>query len=341
MALGCETFDPPPAVTIVGENDGVLESAGAPVVLTFSEPVVDTSVRVEIVTYAVDGEGNLADEDGDDTTALDVRFAHAPDKADVGGTSVLAPERRALTIQPEPPLPIGPALALLVEPGLADAEGNVTKTRQRLKFAYAFRCDEPGDAGAISVSLPTGGYFLLVEVDQPVATQVQLFSWLDVDADTGRVRGQFTNGDRNRDPNRCPTPCKETEACQLIPGPACVPPSTKAGSVDEFSDWVPNAAPPTGYTFTVSGCARDQPDGTTAFATDPVDAETKSPPVKSNGITMSGVLAVDPDGVLRGTGSFAVAEIVLGMTPSGPGRGSLRMRALAPEETPVDLPKPP
>jgi hypothetical protein len=328
-------------VSIADETDGVLANVGAPVVLVFSEPIVEASLSAEIVTYTVDAEGNLADEDADEATKLEVRFGHAPGKPDVGGTSQLQSGGRALSIHADPPLPVGPALAALIEPGLADAAGNATKTRQRLKFAYAFRCDDAADAGPVSASLPTGAYFMLVEVDEPIATQVQLFSWLEVDAATGRVRGQFTNGDRNPDPDRCPTPCKSTEACRLLPAPDCVAPSTKAGSVDEFSDWVANSTPPTGFTFTVTGCTRDQPDGTIAFATDPVDTKTQSPPVTSHGITMSGVLAAAPDGVLRGTGSFSVEEVFLGSTPSGPGRGSLRMRMLSGEETPKDLPKPP
>lgn len=342
-ASACETFDPPPAVSLAGEHEGVLDSAGAPITLEFSEPVTPATLRVRIAKYVVDGEGRLADEDDDAATSLEESFVHEPGGTDVGGTGVMAPDLRSFVVTPSEPLPVGPTLVVLVERGLADDAGNATKARQAVKFSYAFSCDDASDGGAAgsATSMPTGAYFFLVEVDEPVETQVQLFAWLDVDAATGRVRGEFTNGDRAPDASGCPTPCTDGEVCRRLPAAECVAPSTKAGAIDEFPDWYPNHTPPTGFSFTVAACARDQQGGAIAFATEPVTAVTQSPPVTSQGITMSGVLSREPDGVLRGTGSFAVQEVILGKTPSGPGIGSLRMRLLEGDDVPEDLPRPP
>src|SRR5205814_1326980 len=121
-----------------------------------------------------------------------------------------------------------------------------------------------------STRFRSGDFFFLAAVKAPITTQVQLFASIRLDAASGAFVGQFTNADRNKSPHRCPTRCKAGEVCRLLPAPACALPSDPAGSVDEFGDYVPNDAPPTGYSFTAHGCAIDQPDGSAVFDTAPV-----------------------------------------------------------------------
>src|SRR5687767_8498752 len=88
-AAGCASFDPPPSASIVGEKDGVLPTADV-LTVAFTEPVVPETLRLRLAKFATDGEGNLADEDTDDKTELEVLFARDPGAADTGGASELS-----------------------------------------------------------------------------------------------------------------------------------------------------------------------------------------------------------------------------------------------------------
>jgi hypothetical protein len=188
---------------------------------------------------------------------------------------------------------------------------------------------------------PAGGYFLLSDIKSPLKVQVQLWAWFDIDPATGKVRGQATNADRNPDKSRCNLPCKSSEVCRLLPAPACVPPSERAGTEDEYSDYIPNPTPPTGYSFTIDGCAQDQADDSVVFVTAPVDVVVQSPPVTLRNVTLTAQLKRDAESVLRGSGSLAADSVLIGTTPSGKGEGGLVMRFAPAEEVPADIPKPP
>lgn len=337
LSSGCEPYDGPPEPRIEGAEDGSLDDANAPIVLAFSEPIDPSTLIVQLVRYETDIEGNLADEDSDPNTELDPLFLYDPRFFPVGGEVELAPDNTWLRITPDAPLPIGPKLAILVDAGLADLSGHVTKARRRLLFGYKFDldCDAP------STVFPTGSYFLLADIKQPIMVQVQLWASFQVDPATGRVRGQATNADRNPDPNRCPMPCDGTEVCRLYPAPDCVAPSERAGTVDEHGDYIPNDVLPTGFSFTIDGCAVDQSDGSAVFATAPTDVVVQSPPVTLRNVTLTAQFAKDGDGVLRGTGSLAADSVLLGTTSSGKGEGALTGRLVPAKEAPPGIPQPP
>src|SRR6185369_1006475 len=88
--------------------------------------------------------------------------------------------------------------------------------------------------------------------------------------------------DRDQDPERCKPfglSCKDTEACRTLPMPACVAPSEKAASTDEYPDYVTNYTPPKGFSFDVKGCVDGKSGDKTIFVNDPIDVVVQSPPV--------------------------------------------------------------
>jgi len=340
----CATYRAPPRPTLSGLQEGLLPDANAPLMVTFDAEVDPKTLKVRIARFVTDIEGNLGDEDEDTGTSLDPLFIHDPDEGDFGGVGELMSGNRVLRITPKATLPIGARLVLLVEPGLSDPEGNVQLVRKRILFSYEFKlnCNKPTKV------VESGTYFWLFEVKKPIATQVQLWTIIKVDPATGAFIGQFTNADRNADPKRCPTPCKSTEACRLLPAPACVIPSEKAGSVDEYSDYLPNDVPPTGYSFTGRGCIEDQPDGSAAFVNVPLDMVVQQPAVTLRAAKMTASFTKDTAGVTRGTGTIFAGEVLLGggddlhkPISSGTAEGSLSARWVDAKDVPAGVPPPP
>ena len=334
-APGCAEYDGPPQVTLAGAVNGHLRDTKAPIVLTFSKAVDPSTLKMEIAHLITDVEGNLGDEDSDPKTNLEVLFSTDPLEGDTGGFSVLATDKTSLTIKPSAAFPVGASLVLLVEKGFSDAAGHVTAVRKRIPFSYQFdlECDKP------SAVFRTGTYFFLAGVKEPIHAQVKLFAAIEVDPATGAFVGRFTNALRNPDPTRCSPECAKTEACRLLPMQACVAPSEPAGTAEEFSDFVPNTTPPTGFSFQTTGCAIDQADGTTAFITAPVDVAVQSPPVRLRNTQITGSFKIVND-VVQGTGAIAADDVLLGTTSSGKASGSMAARSIPADQVPPGLPQP-
>jgi hypothetical protein len=337
---GCELYHAPPAATLVGLQNGLLSDPDAALIVTFDRPVDPTTLHVKIARYKTDVEGNLYDEIPDSPVGLSLLFTHDPYDPDFGGKSELDPAGTTLRIVPKTTLPIGDRLVLLLEPGLADTTGEATAVRKRILFSYEFKlhCVAPSKVVA------SGAYFWLFDVKTPIATQVQLWALIDVDPATGAFNGQFTNADRNRDGRRCASTvgtCKSTDACRLLPAPACVAPSERAGTVDEYPDYLPNSTPPTGYSFNGRGCIEDQPDGTAAFVNVPVDVEVQEPAVTLRACKMTTLFTKGADGVVRGTGTISAGDVLLGTISSGAAEGGLNARSVVAAEVPPGVPPPP
>ncbi len=335
--LACEVYDSPPRPEIHGLVEGALADPADPILIVFSEPVVTDTVRVQVVKLVTDAEGNLGDEDEDPDTQLQSFFANDPKTANTFGGSVKwSDDRTTLRIDLTDRLPIGPSLAVILEPGLSDDEGRQQQNRERLVFSYRLDCESSGGA----TTFPSGTYFLIANVTKPIETQIQLFGVIDVNAETGQFNGQFTNADRIRDPNRCSPACADTEACRLIPSEACVPPSEKVASEDEFPDFEPNPTPPVGYTFAVGGCVVDQGDAHT-FINLPADVDIQQPDVFVAGIQLTASFIDDGTGNLRATGSVTAERVDIGTTPSGQAEGTVLGRLIPPDQVPDDVPQPP
>jgi len=148
------------------------------------------------------------------------------------------------------------------------------------------------------------------------------------------------NADRNRDPERCKAfglSCKDTEACRTLPMPACVQPSEKAVSTDEYPDYIPNYQPPTGFAFEVKGCVDGASGPKTVFVNVPVDVVVDSPKVSLTSTVLSASFAKDDKGVLRGDGAIVSDHVFLGKNDSGKAEGVITARAIPKGEEPKGL----
>ncbi len=336
-SIGCALYDPPPVPAIDGAENGLVPTGEPYLDIVFSEPIDENTLRLKVAPFiTTDGEGNLGDEDASAETELITFFTHDPEKGQTGGIGQINKAKNRFRITPDKPFPVGPKLVVLIEKGLADQESNDTGERTRLLFAYRLQCGE----GA-ATTLPSGPYFFLFDIEKPVPVQIQIFADVRINAETGSLLAQFTGADRNPDPNRCPSPCKDTEACSLVPTPECVLPSLKASSLDEYSDFITNPDPPTGYSFTVVGCAKDGPDGSIGIVTQPTDLIVQKPPVEAIGLAISCSFTKDEKGTLRCTGSSGSTDVKIGGESAGPAEGSSQGRIIPIEDASKDLPAPP
>jgi hypothetical protein len=339
FAAGCATFDGPPEVSIDGEAQGQLPDPHQPLVVDFSKPPVPSSIKLKVARYVTDDEGNLGDEDSDPNTQLDAIFTHDPDPSmgDTGGTATLAPDGLSMSIAYEVVPPAATPLVLLIEPGLADEAGVVTQVRRRIVFTYVtpLTCNAPAHV------IKSGTYFMIALVTKPIAgVHVNLYAVIDVDPMTGQIKAQFTKAKRNPDPNRCPMSCPTGDVCRLVPSPMCVAPSEPAGSVDEYSDYVPDPDPPAGFGFATTGCTADQEDGSASFVTREVDVVTQMPMVTLRNAKLTASFTADDKSVLRGTGSLVADAVLLGTFDSGKGEGDLTARSIPDADVPMGLPQP-
>ncbi len=336
FSSACE-YDSPPRTEIVGLVDGALTDTTVPIVLRFSEPISKDSLSIRVVRLDLDNEGNLGDEDSDDATELVEYFRHDPnEKIYTGGFGTLSEDGKSFTININSSLPVGPSLAVLIEPGLEDEAGNSWEVRQRLVFAYTVVLACEAGQGAPTV-FPSGAYFMIANIEKPIGTQIQLFAQLEVDPETGSFVGQFTNADRLPG-SSCSPACGEADSCQTIPMQACVLPSAKVGSDKEFPDFLPNAAPPTGYSFRVTGCIVDTEAGS-VFLNAPADIDVQQPDVFVKGIKLSASF-VEQDGVFVGTGLASAVDVFLGVTSAGVAEGTMIGRQIPPGEEPPGIPFP-
>lgn len=336
-AASCDKYESPPELAIIGLQDGRLTDSKAPIDLAFSEPIDPSSLRLKIVRFQTDGEGNLeGDPEAAPGTVSPLLFAHEP-TADTGGTSAFSENntRFRITIDEKNPLPIGASMALVVEPGLRDLDGVDTRVRRRIPFGYSFVSTGNSSSGPFK----SGQYFFLVSVAKPLGLQVQLIADIRVDEQTGVFNGRFTNADRKPDPNRCPTPCDKTEVCKLIPEPKCVAPSEKAASTAEFPDYYANNSPPAGFSFQAKGSAEEQTPGVVAFGNEAVDAELQLPKLTIKDIVLSGSFA-DDKGTFRGTGTFIASQVFLGKIASGAGEGTFEAIRIPDDQLLPDVPAP-
>ena len=249
------------------------------------------------------------------------------------------PTSTVYTITPLARLPVGPKLAVLIEPGLTDAAHDPTATtavRKRLLFSYSFTC-----SGAGTRVLPSGAYFFLLDVEEPVGTQIRIFADLDIDATSGRFVGQFTLAERLADPTRCTPACTNGQVCETLPGPpVCVVPSTRAGTPAEWPDFYADSTPPVGFSFTVNGCAEDEGDGTATFATEPANMVVQQPAVSVDGLVVIASFAPDAAGDLLGSGGVTGDDIVFGTSHLGAGHGTVAAQSIAASQAP-SIPAPP
>jgi hypothetical protein len=341
VALGgaCQTYVSPPVASIEGLDNGVLSDPSAPLVIQFSKAIDPSTLKLEVILFDPNSLGQLPDETGamGDAGALLTYYAHDPTTGDTGGKGTLDSTHTVFTIVPTARFPVGPKLAVLVEPGLWDAAHDPTAEtgiRTRLLFSYTFACSGTG-----TTLLSSGVYFFLLDVEEPVGTQIKIFADLDIAA-SGRFVGQFTLASRITNPNRCSPSCTDGNVCETIPSPSmCVVPSTRAGGPGEWPDFYANATPPVGFSFTVDGCAEDQSGGTAALATEPANMVVQQPDVQVDGLVVTVSFSVS-GGVLTATGTVTGDNIVFGSAQLGAGHGDVEAQFIPASMAP-SVPSPP
>ncbi len=335
----CEEFDPPPSVTIANNENGVmLQNPDQPLELLFSEPYLPSSLSVKVVESVLDAEGNLLDEQSPPdleafvASTLVAYDGSRPDDASAtfGATFETGSDR--LLIRHDTPFDWSSPLFLLVEPGLEDRDGHVTLPRKRLPFTYALTEGGPN-------SLPTGYYYFLMDVEF-LATQIQVFAYMDVDPESGEWRAIFTNANRLPELNQragCPSCSGDYPICALhsVQAPECVRPSLKQGTVAEFRDFLPEPDPPNGYIFIANGLARDVGADRIAFGTAPfvidVTIGIGGVNVKTEGTTVTGAFLRDPNDASRwlATGSIKVDQVFVNGGSSGETKGQFTAMTLS------------
>ncbi|MEZ4295930.1 MAG: hypothetical protein R3B70_13225 [Polyangiaceae bacterium] len=341
LSVGCGDYVGAPQASIDGLEQGTLSDLESPLVVKFDRAIDPATLKLKVVRLILDQEGNLADEDEDEATELDIVYSYDATAKfpNEGGKGTLDGKGTQISIVSKEPFPVAEKLAILVEEGLSDAEGmHTTVARQRIPFTFLVKLN-----CAPSEDFVTGAYFFVGDVTEPIGTQVQLLAWLDVNPDTGEFIGSFVNGDRNRDVDRCKPfglSCTADQACRTIPEPACVQPSEKAASTDEYPDYVPNYEPPTGYSFDIQGCVDGQSGAKTFFVNQPVDIVVQSPAVSLTGTVLTATFEKDGNGVLRGGGTITADKVFLGKAESGKAQGSISARLIPPDEVPPGLKKP-
>lgn len=339
VASSCQTYEPPPTASMTGLSSGILSNPLSPIVLQFNTPVVPSTLSVEIAPFTIDAYGNLPDEEPD-ASPLNPLVSYTA-TASTHVTAALSSDRMTLTLSPSPLtwLPTGPALVLLVNPGLTSATtGAVLHYRERIPFSYPAVCGSPRPT-----KFQSGDYFFLLEVDEPVGVTLKAFAAIDVNAQTGAFFGQFTAAVRNPDVNRCSPPCVVNQTvCELIPAPGtCVAVSTPPVSVAEYPDYVAKETAPNGYTFEMHGCASDQGDGGAVnILTSPGELDVPSPPVSIHGLTFTAQFVPVDGGLVQASGSLTAPTIIFLEQDAGAGSGTLSALSIPDGQAPPDLPQP-
>ena len=336
-AFGCAEFDPPPQPTVQNLENGVMKAGpDEPLVVQFSEPFVDKSLRLKIIKAEMDADENLLDEQSPpDLEAFEANTLLAYDGAapddearTFGGTFDVS--GRTLTIDSDKAFAVTAPYLLLIEPGLEDLEGHRTRDRIRLPFTYQL-------SGGGKNTLPSGYFYFILNVDY-LATQIQVFSYLEVDPETGVWRARFTNGNRREQLNSrpgCPSCSGDTPVCALVPDARCVKPSQKQEALAEYVDFLPESEPPNGYYFIADGFAKDE-NQTTAFGTAPfliqVSVGSGGIMVEAQDTRISGVFRKHADKRWRATGSLSVEVVKLNGVGADPTKGTFEAMSLFPEE---------
>jgi hypothetical protein len=346
-ASSCQTFDPAPDATLVGDTNGTMsQGPGEPLVVNLSEPVKASSIRVKCVSLAVpgalDGEGNLLDEQSPpDAQAFkdSIVFAYDganPDDETFSYGAKVELDGTKLTIASNSTFNVSVPYLLIIEPGLEDLAGHATAVRIRMPLTYKL-------TGGGPTRLPSGYYYFIMNV-QYLSQQLRLYADMDVDPKTGIWRGKFTAATRQTLTNTrpgCPSSCpKDKPICQLLNSalPSCVVPSDKQSDLTQFPDFLPDPNLPEGYTFSTEGFAKDEPDGTIAFGTAPFDIDIQVGAghievyAKSTVINGQFVESKTEKGRFVGKGSFSVALVQLNGNGKDPTNGDLTAMTLLDSE---------
>lgn len=333
----CAPFDFPATAEIDGTQTGsILPDNSQPLTVRFSKPIKPETLDLRVVPLDLDEEGQLADEADPDVELDSYARYYGFSGTTQNGRSELLDDNKTLRLFPAVPFPVARELAVIIDPGLQNRSGIDTRARIRLPFSYDFQCKNTG-----TKLLKSGDYVYLLNILEPVGgVQVQFFANFVVDEATGQFRAQFTKASRNEDRSRCKTvQCGAESVCRTLPTEACVPPSEKMSSIEEFVDFLPDPSSAKGFTLSMQGCVEDQADGTAALVSKPVEFSMPTPAVRVSGLTL--VAAFKPDGsdLIRASGTATGIRSWLGNQVFGAAKGSITARSLKDGQAPGEVPK--
>lgn len=256
----CETYDPPPEVSLVQPQIGFWTSDTA-LTLKFTEAIDPASLVVTIYPGEKDIEGNFRP----DVKPIVEHCSLATSPCNGMTLSLDEPATTATIIQNDVFADrVGTPLVLIVEKGLRDPKGRTRQVDTSFDFQINPRCgNEP-----LSIDLQSGVITMTANL---LVLPVWLHMYLDmaVDPATGKVVvvGTFAQLDKTRDP-ALPT---------NYPYPDGFRPE-----LDE-----------NGWAVTFNGCLVDQHDGTFFFQSDPFDVHIvvlNSIPVVLAGFQVQGTI---------------------------------------------------
>ncbi|CAN5193037.1 hypothetical protein BH09MYX1_BH09MYX1_57530 [soil metagenome] len=339
LAPACDVYEAPPEAFLPQANANLLPDPTAPLVVQFTKPIDPASLQLKVVKSILDSRGRLGDE-SDPPGDLQAVYTFSDRDGEKGGIGEFSADGMRFTVAPTGAFPINPPLILLIEPGLhAKGSDVTTNARRKINFGYQFdlTCNSP------TTVLPASGYyFVLIDVKQPIGTQVRLWAKIVVDPATGKFASKFIRAGRNPDGTRCPSACANTDACRTLPGPpACVAPSTRADAIVEHQDFIADTNAISSFQFTATGCVVDQPDGTAQFVNLPVDIFVTSPVVTLRNARLTSSFTKDKNGGVLGAGSRSADDVAIGTSSSGKGSGSLAALLVKDSEAPPGIPEPP
>jgi hypothetical protein len=340
LLLGCQTFDPPPEVTIQGSENGVMTTQpGEPFVLLFSEPIKQNTFRTKLVKAVFDGEGNLQDEteppdfEGFKANTLVAFDGADPESEDLSYGATFTLTDTQLSMEVGAGFQISAPYLALIEPHLEDKDGHFTEPRQRLPFTFQLEGGGP-------TTLPTGYYYWLFDISPPpLQTQIQVFVYMKVDPVTGQWRANFTNANRRAALNSrpgCPSCADLTPICALIPSPRCVKPSDKQNDILEWVDFLPEPDPPDGYYFIADGFARDEADGKISLGTAPflidINIGSGNINIRAENTKVIGAFEKDANDRLVASGSVSIDVVKVNGSGKDPTDGVFKAIKLSDEE---------
>ena len=337
---GCAEYDAPPTAKILGVDQGMHSgSTDEDLVIEFSEPIKPDSLRIKVVTAApgidLNPENQLQDEWAE-PAPLNILMEYGDGIATGADFSLNDSATRLSISKTESGASLGVAnpYMVVIEPGLSDLNGNVTRPRSHLPFLF-----QSFEAG--STTMPEGAYYFLMVVDPPpLHQQLQLYVDIKVDTENGRFRAKFVAADRTPQMNGrdgCPSDCGDN-ACRLYPEPECVVPSFEQADINNWRDFKPFSELPDGYVFQTDGFAADTEDGKINIGTDPFDIDivigAGGINILAENVVFTGQMAPDPNepSRYRGTGALSVEAVKINGVGEDPTKGTLELMTLTPEE---------
>jgi len=326
-STGCmEDYDPPAELASTNIQRGLFDLAQGDLVVELTEPVVEETLRVRLLSgvYGTEGDVCRKGSAGGLPGGCDGEAAELVKPA---SERIRVASRRVIRIQVDDLLvPFG-LYVLLVDAGLEDDGGR----RRRVPIDLRFQVQ--GDIAENSTDLEPGMWFARTEVQKPLPTKVHFFFWMAVDQANGRLKIWGCDADP------IDRSIKESDVTDINP---------------EIWDPIPDPSESLGYPLEIgSGTVADTDQGR-IFVFEPFDLVTTGPPVTISQGEFQGTLYEESvehgfsEMLSAKTGPPGVREVVKGQlsapetflgsgpdaVPLGEGQGPFAFYRLAEDEQP-------